>query len=580
MDLALGSLPELPLMQPPGNVLPLRLLAGREPAAKPPSINVPKPGIEETGDVRLLQHSKRARSSLTSMWPAIAFLVGVSLLVFSLCGSVRRVNRGPTARKLAGSDGKEESSPRSNPFFGEEEWIPLDAEELASLCAEVGLWEPSAAADSGSTLPIIMPEEASTSNDCTSESTVQAMQTPSDLFEAPLDERSAQAVGFKQQKRKRKSQSDYDELRGSHTKFGKLACGSSVGGGTITQSSAAQQLAGAVQQTAGTLSPGSKVSGHSDLPTELVLQQSLSDPVVDVQGAKGTELTVRPALTRSPVIHEENSPAPSTGSALPTLESVRGSKEASVSQSAWAPAATSGSLAATESFPQGSDEAAEQSAALRESLGPQTPTAPRKKHPFVRVPASVPRISAESVRNIARGHQVSGTPLAVLLKTVRHLSLKHSLNTLEMREFLRAAMSLAQRALSSMTTPVVCVKASIAVQALGRRFLVFNAFHTALELVGTSGRHLMHLWKDLVNKIPTEYDRPGLRMHNRKHVFHHELARQLSAALELYKKGHSPSEAEVIDIKRKLFCTELSPSVFLGEAWDAFRQDHKEFTGA
>ncbi|CDI84527.1 hypothetical protein, conserved [Eimeria acervulina] len=53
----------------------------------------------------------------------------------------------------------------------------------------------------------------------------------------------------------------------------------------------------------------------------------------------------------------------------------------------------------------------------------------------------------------------------------------------------------------------------------------------------------------------------------------------LSAALELYKRGSSPSEDEVLSIKRKLFCLEFSPRCFLRESWEVWRQDDRNFPG-
>lgn len=68
-------------------------------------------------------------------------------------------------------------------------------------------------------------------------------------------------------------------------------------------------------------------------------------------------------------------------------------------------------------------------------------------------------------------------------------------------------------------------------------------------------------WKKLSGKVPTrcvrEEEHWGTAFAGR-----FALARRLSEALEQYKSGTAPSDTEVIDLKRRLFCTTDSPEIF------------------
>ncbi|CDJ30798.1 LOW QUALITY PROTEIN: uncharacterized protein EMH_0061280 [Eimeria mitis] len=453
-----------------------------------------------------------------------------------------------------------------NPFFGEEEWIPLDADELAVLCLELGGWAPTTDPQSVLSSSIRMPPVVSTSRGHAGTYMLQGLQTPSDLSGASSREKWHRAAG--QYRGQRISHGDSDGWGPSPSKVQRRSCDSSeqTGAvtGAVTESSAEQRLAQAVQQTTGTPSADDKLLESQGVPTPFAHEKNLTASTGDIQGVQQTQFSVRSVLQQSPTTPPETSTAPPTGSATRTVTALADSEEASASEGVWVPGGQSGSFASAGPAPNGSGEASAGSAALavvQMLSGPEGESGPRK-HPFVRVPVLMPYVRVADISDKTPERGTSGGPIAVILRDVRNLCLKPALHICEANELVSAAIT------------------SIATESLGRRFLVFNVFHTVLKLTGDSKPRLMKLWQDLIANVPTVYAQPSRNISSKRHRFQHELSHQLSAALESYKNGSSPSEDEILDIKRKLFCMEFSPRCFLRESWNLWRQDDKEFRGA
>ncbi|CDJ28121.1 uncharacterized protein EMH_0038110 [Eimeria mitis] len=573
MDSDMSSLPKLPSMLAQGSVEPLKFFMGNLRATKPPSINDSQPNIQRTYGTSSARYMKSAKASLASLWPTVAFLVCVSLLLFSLCGGVRRVYSGATVRKLADGGSGEGSGSGGNPFFVEGDWIALDADELASLCSALGEWAPSSAPQSASTPPLRMPEVASTSREHTGEHSLQTIRTPGDLSGASSSEQQHQAVGSTQRRRRLFPQGDSDGWEPSPKKSGWLTHDSSVVAGAEGPRSAVHPLPEAGQQTPGTPSVGLNRIGF---PAVFVHQQGLAASTAYTKGSEQMQPVERPVLLRSTTISPDAPSATPVGSSLPA-EVSGDSKQASVSHRVSVPATQSGSLASAGPSPKRSNEASLQLAAPQELSVSEVSNALGTKHPFVRTPTLLPCVAISDIEEDVPECWISGEPVVFLFRKARILSLKPALDLAEANELVRLAVSLAQRALSSMTTPMSDQRASVAAESLGRRFLVFDLFRKVLKLTQNAKPGLMRLWQNLVAEIPTDYERAGWGMYLDKHRFQHQLANQLSAALELYKSGSEPSETEVLDIKRKLFCMAFSPRQFLGDAWHPWREDDEQF---
>ncbi|CDJ34784.1 LOW QUALITY PROTEIN: uncharacterized protein EMH_0022170 [Eimeria mitis] len=394
---------------------------------------------------------------------------------------------------------------------------------------------------------------------------------------APSIEQRLSGVGS-MHKGKRIPQKYSDGWEPTAKKIGKPAYFGSVETAAEDQSSAVQRLRETAQQPAAT-STGFRLVEFSAVPTNFSHQQGLAPSLVDLQGAQHVQLAAPAVVQPSPTIARQASSSLSAASTTPTFETFRYPKEASVHQSVGVAAGQSGSLAPQGHSPHRSTEVSTRLVKLRTLLVPGASNSSSSKHPFVRAPMLMPDVRIEDVEDRIPESLISKDSSVFLLKAVRSLCLKPALDLREANELVRAAISLARRALASMTTPVDKVKPSVAAEALGRRFLVFDAFHRVLKLTGDIKDDLRGLWQALVTKVPTTYARPLRGIYNEDHVFYHTLSRQLSAALELYKNGSSPSEDEILDLKRKLFCTDFSPRGFLRQSWDVWRLDDINFTG-
>ncbi|CDJ31440.1 uncharacterized protein EMH_0066820 [Eimeria mitis] len=448
-----------------------------------------------------------------------------------------------------------------------------------------------------------MPEVASTSRGHRGEHSLQTIRTPGDLFGASSSEQQHQAVGSTQRRRRIFPQGDSDGWEPSPKKSGWLAHGSSVVAGAEGPRSAVHQLPEAVQQTPGSLYAHSPYLWHPSVPATFAPQPGLATPALVLQGAQqaqhigqlmGQRVTLQP-----PTIPPVASSALPTGSSIVSVLSIEDSTQASASQRVSVPATQSGSLALAYAAQSGSlastsasqsdslasagplsqrdNEASTRRSALMEVVAPGPSAESKSRHPFVRMPTLMPWVRVADVQEEIPDSWTATEAMVYLLRTVRNLCLKPALDLRDTNELVGAAINLARRALISMTTPLVDVKASTAADTLGRRFLVFKAFHTVLKLVGDEKPRLRELWHTLVASIPTAYSNRFTGAYSNKHMFQVELSYQLSAALELYKSGSSPSDDEIIALHRKLFCMKFSPRAFLRDAWDPWRQDDTEY---
>ncbi|CDJ49754.1 hypothetical protein, conserved [Eimeria brunetti] len=423
-----------------------------------------------------------------------------------------------------------------------------------------------------------MPDVDSTSEGHANESIGQAAHTPSYLSVAPSSEKQLQAARSPPRTGKRLSTGDSDGYGLSPEKMRRATYGSSVERDAVTKSSAVQHFGETVQQAADSVFVDSKLSGIPPLPTSVGHQQGQATPVTSLQSAGQTQPVATPALQQSPTIHPQTS-APSTGITLPSPEAVVDPERPCASQSEWAPAGQTGLSASKEASPKRSNGALTRVPEGRQSLVTGASSASRTKHPFVATPTLMSYVNIDDVVKRIDDSDLPAGPISGYLRTVRCMSRQETLNHLDAEELVRAVMSLAKRALLYMTTDIQ-IRAALASETLGRRFLVVEAFHRLLRVTGDSNPRLRQLWRDLLANIPTTYDREPCAACSLQQAFQHELSQSLSSALALYKNGSSPSEEEIIDLKRKLFCMKFSPRCFRSPTWNLWREDDREFSGA
>ncbi|CDJ37760.1 AGAP004734-PA, related [Eimeria tenella] len=115
-----------------------------------------------------------------------------------------------------------------------------------------------------------------------------------------------------------------------------------------------------------------------------------------------------------------------------------------------------------------------------------------------------------------------------------------------------------------------------AVFALAHRFLILDSLLCAIEVLGPA--MVPHLWwDDLSRSIPSDVHPQHFRHHTESGWHLQELALRLSTAVTELKKGHRLRPKETVNLKRELFCDELSPAAFRKRKWNSWRNDDEDF---
>ncbi|CDJ64542.1 WGS project CABT00000000 data, contig 2.18, related [Eimeria necatrix] len=115
-----------------------------------------------------------------------------------------------------------------------------------------------------------------------------------------------------------------------------------------------------------------------------------------------------------------------------------------------------------------------------------------------------------------------------------------------------------------------------AVFVLANRFLILDSLLCAIEVLGPA--MVPHLWwDDLSRAIPSDVDPQHFQHHNETGWHLQELALRLSTAVTKLKKGHRLRPKETVNLKRELFCDELSPAAFRKRKWNSWRTDDDAF---
>ncbi|KAL8448553.1 hypothetical protein Emed_003733 [Eimeria media] len=194
-------------------------------------------------------------------------------------------------------------------------------------------------------------------------------------------------------------------------------------------------------------------------------------------------------------------------------------------------------------------------------------------HPWVRVPSLEPGETPKQFLPERMTLSLMARYHADIMLWMRQSLRKETLRTQEASQLVISAEMLANNAFHTMRNPVSSKRLTVAVETLGRRFMVFYVLHLTSKTVGQPWQQ-QAWWRDLANAIPTEcpYAAGTLRTKAKSQPLVN-LATQLSAALEKYKNGSAPGDDEVVTIMRKLFCSRECPRDFQNSLWDPWRHD-------
>ncbi|CDJ32192.1 LOW QUALITY PROTEIN: uncharacterized protein EMH_0042570 [Eimeria mitis] len=601
MNQAFAAGPELPPLPLHHNSGPYWRFDGREAAENLPSLN----GSDIQAENIRVQHRVRSRAGSTISWLIFAVAVGVSVL-FSLCGFVQKINGGATVRRLAAGDERHGSPSSQNPLFDAVNWTNLDAEELASLCAQLGEWNPAAPLHDVSTASDVLSEVVSRSEEEGPESAPPLLQPATASRMTPALQFAQQSnIGVGGDKHLQIGSGETAAARGWEADASAGEGEATVGRARAPEGSVVQIHPGAIQHRVGDFPTSIFPPGVSFLPSLFA-----HHPGVETQGLWGQSsqqaLPALPPLQRLQRQRKMLHPGEAVGAASPELLHQSFDEASTLSaapRSSGASAKPDGSAwGQTQMHQRGpashddSGSGAQQRNLTRRALlmkprilappsgGPTeiSSTAATVQpsyvgseilvHPFVRLPTLNPDVRPEDIILDHWDDCGRYEPLINNLKVIRRISLQGMITLQEANQMVSAAQKLATRALFSMASSVDSMKPSGAAESLGRRFLVFNAFYAVLRVVGET-EELRKLWDAMVASVPTRYSHiPRLPVEG-KYGFYYTLAKQLSAALEMYKLGGEPADEEIIELKRKMFCMKFSPKCFLGPSWTPWRTD-------
>ncbi|KAL8437699.1 hypothetical protein ACSSS7_000724 [Eimeria intestinalis] len=196
-----------------------------------------------------------------------------------------------------------------------------------------------------------------------------------------------------------------------------------------------------------------------------------------------------------------------------------------------------------------------------------------EKHPYVRIPVLVPGVVPRPL-NVDKIFETSGPRRhCYLLREVREIFVNKPLIVQHDAAYLvHLAEQLANHLFNRMSTDVGHQPAFMAVNLLGRRFMVYDALYSISAALDVNWP-LESWWRILAEKVPSEVDISGY--FSNTHTFYIPLIEDLTKALRLFKSGLRPSEELLISIKRRLFCDKLTTYYMKERSWDAWREDDK-----
>ncbi|KAL8424245.1 hypothetical protein Efla_007294 [Eimeria flavescens] len=144
-----------------------------------------------------------------------------------------------------------------------------------------------------------------------------------------------------------------------------------------------------------------------------------------------------------------------------------------------------------------------------------------------------------------------------VLRKIRTLLRKDILLQQDADSLVECCEQVANHAFRYMSTELIGKPPHSVSNLLGRRFMVFNAIYSTSVALHADWPE-QDWWEKLASRVPTEcVYKKNSSPHATK--FYTDLMADLSRALSLYKRGKSPTDEEVIGLKRRLSCMPTSP---------------------
>ncbi|CDJ59453.1 hypothetical protein EMWEY_00022230 [Eimeria maxima] len=197
-----------------------------------------------------------------------------------------------------------------------------------------------------------------------------------------------------------------------------------------------------------------------------------------------------------------------------------------------------------------------------------------RTHPYVRLPVLEKRVFPRYIRvsNLFVRRSWRFSPNSCLL-TLRHLFAKETLNQKDADMVMNAVERLVTICWLRSSRPPRRLNPLCVVELLGYYFMAFDAIVCAIELFKDS--MLLYRWWDKFTArfhldlpaTPPWVSFTPLAAYNR------ELILRLIRALKIYRTGKRPPLAEVVALKRLLFCSPHGRHRLKGPKWDPWRKD-------
>ncbi|CDJ46024.1 hypothetical protein EBH_0010600 [Eimeria brunetti] len=208
---------------------------------------------------------------------------------------------------------------------------------------------------------------------------------------------------------------------------------------------------------------------------------------------------------------------------------------------------------------------------------PESTVSSSDGHPFARLPAlSVMKVPAGISVDMKRAVESGGgmrNPEALLEKAHSLLS-RELLYPGHMAELAHVAGMLLAHAMHHQSRDLSKQKLSRAVKQLGIRFLVLDAAVSAFVVLDQEPDAAR--WKVITNAINHAFPPLPVRpAHTGRPNVNYYRARDLSRAIQMLKTGQRPDSAQLIRLKRMLFCLPSSPAYFKRRVFDGWRLDDR-----
>ncbi|CDJ58311.1 hypothetical protein EMWEY_00015010 [Eimeria maxima] len=200
-----------------------------------------------------------------------------------------------------------------------------------------------------------------------------------------------------------------------------------------------------------------------------------------------------------------------------------------------------------------------------------------EKHPYARLPTRVvENVPLEFQVNLERA--VTRTrrrrhPIH-LLRKAHNLLLLQCLFPMQLKELAETAENLIAHSMEYQSVDVSGHLTCRAVERLALRFLIMDVVVSTMIVLGQSeGLINNEHWNRFTSAVSHAGPPPIMRYYPGRPQFFSGLAQQLTCAIQTLKTGIRPSAKELVKLKRKLFCLELSPVRLQTEDFEPWRQD-------